>query len=467
MVLDIPHLLPLCDKISGLKKGFVDIKDGKLYYEEEGQGIPLVLLNPGPGGSHNFFHPYFSRLKNIARIIYYDARGSGKSSADDTGVTYTIKQAVEDLEDLRKHLKIDQWMVLGWSFGGLLAQCYALTYPDRIKGLILVAAVAGLPKVKMLPGRHQEFLTKAENKAIREVFEAEARGELSNVQMIYNIKLYGHWKRQHLYKPTKEELVRAALYGCNIAPGYNVLMSKNGHQIDLQNKFDDFEIPTLLMEAKWDLSWNIDKARLVRQNHPKAQFEYFEHSSHCIFSDEPDKFFKILRKFVQESDLKKIEYKPGNRIKLPELPSKIGSMLTVLKEKMKDKDALARAIENLYEQALKEDLINSDVWFKLSDYFIRTKKNFQKTLIALQQYERSMREKDAVTWKKYGYVMKTWQGQMLDLLGRRDEALKEYKKALEMNDGRSDNWFGGLFIIDKTLIEKRLKEPFKWGKEVS
>ena len=200
MVLDIPHLPPLCDKISGLKKGFVDIKDGKLYYEEEGQGIPLVLLNPGPGGSHNSFHPYFSRLKDMARIIYYDARGSGKSSMDDTGATYTIKQTVEDLEKLREHLKINQWMVLGWSFGGLLAQCYALTYPERVKGLALVAPVSGLPKVKMLPGRARMFTTKAENEAIGKVFEAEERGELSNSQTLYNIKLRGDWKRQRLYK---------------------------------------------------------------------------------------------------------------------------------------------------------------------------------------------------------------------------------------------------------------------------
>ncbi|KKQ32271.1 MAG: hypothetical protein US49_C0011G0012 [candidate division TM6 bacterium GW2011_GWF2_37_49] len=59
LVLEIPQLPPLCDELPGLKNGFADIQDGKLYYEEEGQGIPLVLINGGPGGTHHTFHPYF------------------------------------------------------------------------------------------------------------------------------------------------------------------------------------------------------------------------------------------------------------------------------------------------------------------------------------------------------------------------------------------------------------------------
>ena len=62
-------------------------------------------------------------------------------------------------------------------------------------------------------------------------------------------------------------------------------------QISLDGKFDDFEIPTLLVEAKWDLTWDTDKAEFMRKNHPHAQFEYFEKSGHCIFGDEPEKFF--------------------------------------------------------------------------------------------------------------------------------------------------------------------------------
>jgi len=103
--------------------------------KQEGQGIPLLLINGGPGGTHHVFHPYFSQAKNFAHMIYYDQRGTGKSSTDETGATYTIRQAVEDIENLRKALKIEKWAVLGWSYGGLLAQCYALTVSGTYSGL--------------------------------------------------------------------------------------------------------------------------------------------------------------------------------------------------------------------------------------------------------------------------------------------------------------------------------------------
>ena len=115
LILEVPQVPPLCDEIPDLKKGFVDVENGgKLYYEEEGTGIPLVLISGGPGGTHHLFHPYFSQIKDVARIIYYDQRGTGKSSTDDTGKTYTIKQAVNDLESLRIALNIEKWAVLGW-----------------------------------------------------------------------------------------------------------------------------------------------------------------------------------------------------------------------------------------------------------------------------------------------------------------------------------------------------------------
>ena len=142
IIREIPAVPRLCDSMD-IRKEKVDIGDCKLYCEQEGQGTPLVLLHGGPGATHHYFHPWFSQAAKFARVIYYDQRGCGLSDYQ-PGKGYNMDQAVDDLDRLRRALGIDQWVVLGHSYGGLLAQCYALKYPENLKGLVLVCASTGL-----------------------------------------------------------------------------------------------------------------------------------------------------------------------------------------------------------------------------------------------------------------------------------------------------------------------------------
>ena len=305
LVLNIPYLPPFCDKISSLKKGYVDIKDGKLYYEEEGQGVPIVLINGGPGGTHHLFHPYFSQMKDVARVIYYDQRGTGKSSKDNTGKTYTIKQAVQDLEDLRKALKIDKWVVLGHSYGGLLAQCYALKFPEHCRGLVLSTAdPGGKTEVFYTTAtckRAHKFISQAECDAWSNIYKKAKEGKLNPIQVEYNKHLSGYWKMISYHKPNKEDLVKQLLYGFVCAPGFRKIMISEIAKINLKGKFHDFKIPTLVVEGKYDFLWgDMDRVEIMRKNHPNAEIVVFEKSGHNIFADEPDKFFAVLKRFLEK-----------------------------------------------------------------------------------------------------------------------------------------------------------------------
>ncbi|MHC4270314.1 MAG: prolyl aminopeptidase [Planctomycetota bacterium] len=119
--------------------GFLEVsKIHTLYYEEVGnpEGKPVIFLHGGPGvgihpGYRKFFDPKFYR------IILLDQRGAGKSTPFAELHENTTWELVEDLEKLRKYLKIKKWIVTGGSWGSTLALAYAQTYPRSVNGIII------------------------------------------------------------------------------------------------------------------------------------------------------------------------------------------------------------------------------------------------------------------------------------------------------------------------------------------
>lgn len=109
-----------------------------LYVEESGnpRGIPVVFLHGGPGAGSQPWHRRFFDPEKY-RIVVYDQRGSGKSTPHAELRGNTTPRLVDDLEQLREHLGIEQWLVFGGSWGSTLALAYAEAHPGRVLGLIL------------------------------------------------------------------------------------------------------------------------------------------------------------------------------------------------------------------------------------------------------------------------------------------------------------------------------------------
>jgi len=295
VIREIPAVPRLCDGLD-LRKEKVALGDCNLYCEQEGRGTPLVLLHGGPGSTHHNFHPALTRAKDFARVIYYDQRGCGLSDYR-PGKGYSVDQAVEDLDRLRRALGLDRWVLLGHSYGGFLAQYYATKHPERVQGLVLVCASTGL-HVESLPPREHQFISREEHEKMNQV-----RGTpgLSIAQIVYNIHLNGDWKRQSYYKPTREQIAQTALYGCvhDVRRNFSSVMSRSEDGVDLEGAFTQCPLPTLILEGRWDMSWNTDKPGQLQKNHPRAKLVMFEASAHDPFEDEPEAFFATLRAFVE------------------------------------------------------------------------------------------------------------------------------------------------------------------------
>ncbi len=139
----------MTDGYSKTESGWLDVPNAKIYWEATGAptGIPVLYLHGGPGGSLGR-GGYRKRHDHTRfRVIGLDQRGCGRSTPlvqDDPGHLRenTTHALIEDIEALREHLGVSQWIVTGASWGSTLALAYALKHPARVLGIAVVAVTA-------------------------------------------------------------------------------------------------------------------------------------------------------------------------------------------------------------------------------------------------------------------------------------------------------------------------------------
>lgn len=129
----------LFPKIEPYDRGMLDVGDGhRIYFEQSGNpnGVPVVFLHGGPGAGSNPAHRRFFD-PNHYRIVVFDQRGAGRSRPFASVDANTTDHLVADIEKLRAHLGVQQWLVFGGSWGSTLSLVYAIRHPSSCLGLIL------------------------------------------------------------------------------------------------------------------------------------------------------------------------------------------------------------------------------------------------------------------------------------------------------------------------------------------
>lgn len=109
-----------------------------MYWEQSGNpnGVPVLFLHGGPGAGSAPAHRRFFDPVHY-RIVIFDQRGSGRSTPLGEIRDNTTPHLIHDIETLRQHLGVDQWLIFGGSWGSTLALAYGETHPNRCLGFIL------------------------------------------------------------------------------------------------------------------------------------------------------------------------------------------------------------------------------------------------------------------------------------------------------------------------------------------
>lgn len=148
MKLLLPILLLLCTKsllATDSTFYFTTSDHVKLYVRVAGTGKPCLFVHGGPGSNAYYYEAMAGApvIEQKLQMIFFDQRGSGRSDSA-ANRNYSLGRMLQDMDELRRHLRIQNWAVMGHSFGGILITNYALQYAQNVSALFYINATVNM-----------------------------------------------------------------------------------------------------------------------------------------------------------------------------------------------------------------------------------------------------------------------------------------------------------------------------------
>jgi len=288
-------LLPLIGYSQTVQTGYVSVEDVRLFYRIIGEGEPLLVLNGGPGFPSTHFVPMAKKLSaDGKKVILFDQRGTGESVLDTkTAATINVKKMVADIEALRQHLGIERWTVMGHSWGGMYAMCYAAQHADVIQGLILSAS----------GGVDLEFLAfidaNIRNKITPDERAAYDRYSPSSNELNARTKRVTAMAPAYVYfRENVPTVVKALTETSTYEPDMARLVWQDLQRMeyDLRDELADFEKPTLILQGRQDILGE-STAYEIHAALPNSEMILLNECSHYLWLDQPEQYFAHLNAF--------------------------------------------------------------------------------------------------------------------------------------------------------------------------
>lgn len=292
---------------------FVVIEDGKLHCQKIGEGKPILILNGGPGMNSNGFLKLGERLAGFGyQVILFDQRGTGKSDLVSTdSTTITMELMAEDIEAIRKHMNIDNWIVLGHSFGGILANYYATKYPESITGMIHSSSGGiDLSILGTAGERIDQLLTGEEQDSLRYWRQQRSLDDSPENGLEYARAL----AKAYVFFPENEAAVSERLTQINLPINNLVWQDLRRINYDCKESLADFSQPVLIIQGKQDIV-TTEMAMLTNRVFSNAKLVLLDSCGHYGWLDQEEKYFDEIKKYLYAFEKEEIERVIGNYVK--------------------------------------------------------------------------------------------------------------------------------------------------------
>lgn len=292
-----------------IREGYMPYLEYKTYYrivgKKSGNKKPLVLLHGGPGSTHNYFEVLDRLAEEDGReLVMYDQIGCGNSYVENRPDLWTAETWIKELTALREHLGLEEFHLLGQSWGGMLLLDYVCNYkPTGLKSLILSSTLPaswmwGIEQhrmIKELPQDMQDAIDKAVETgdysdpayiaAETEYMLRHAAGEVTEDSP------------ECLRRPVKKG--REA-YMVGWGPN-EYTPSGTLKDFDVTEQLKDIKEPTLVINGGDDLCTPYI-AKYMYDGIPDSRWELFRTCRHMCFVEDNDRYVDLMKEWLNEHD---------------------------------------------------------------------------------------------------------------------------------------------------------------------
>jgi proline iminopeptidase len=290
-------------KTGGVRMIPIDGGKYKVWTKKIGRGgIKMLTLHGGPGFGHEYFECFEDFLpEHGIEFYYYDQLGSYYSDQPDDVSLWTVDRFREEVEQVRQALGLENFYLLGHSWGGMLGIEYALKYQKHLKGLVISSMTASIPSYMAYAARLKAALP-AETIAILDKYEAKGDYENPEYEKVMMEQVYS----RHICRldPWPEPVARCFKH---MNPKvYNTMQGPNEFVVtgtfkdwDRWNDLPKITVPTFLVAGHFD-EMNPDDIRREGRLIPNSRVLICPKGSHMCMWDDQQAYFAGLLKFIDD-----------------------------------------------------------------------------------------------------------------------------------------------------------------------